>query len=114
MSLNSRISRLAIGLGVPLALNEDVEAALNNALIGDQGLASSGVREGQPKRRERMQHAELRALLVMRYSMAQRCVARYGPEIAREMLNQTEIQMQRLGFAEGSDGVQLNRLDFPS
>ena len=108
-ALNERIARLSIALRVPLERNEDVLVALLD-IKGGGGGASQGAAADSAQRREHRLRAELRGLLVLRYGLAQRCVTQLGAQMTHQLMAETEVQMQREGFAPGVDGVQLDRL----
>ena len=113
-AINSRIARLAIALHVPLAREEDVQAALH-ALTQEAAPAvvqppQAHYEAGDTQHRTQALRNELRALLVMRYGAEQRFVEQLGVQAAREIMAEAEAHLRREGFQPGADGVNLGRL----
>lgn len=117
-SLNVRIARLAIGLGISLDSDDDLVRAMS------AGAVSSVAHERRcaPERRDcagtgrgadrRLSHqrVELRGLLVLRYGVETRCVQQVGVDTARQMLIEIESDLERGGFKPGVDGMSFDRL----
>ena len=117
--LNTRIARLAIGLGV--SLQNEVEIA---RVMSQQHPASAVTTERRdsldrrgpsrmgsgPDRRMSHMREELRGLMVLRYSVETRYVDEVGATATRQILVEAEAHMQRVGFQPGADGINLDRL----
>ncbi len=112
-ALNVRIARLAMALDVPL---NDAHAL---ARLIDQPqterpsrrTASSVPRPIAITAEHRALHlfAELRGLLVLRYTLQTRSMADNGLAITQQIMMQTDAHLQRLGFAPGAGGCLVAR-----
>lgn len=91
-SLSTRIARLALALHVPL--NRQGEMS--------QLMSRHPVAPNLPMAR---QHEELRGLLVLRYQVQTRCVARIGVTATRQILVEAEQKLLLKGFRLGDDGI---------
>ena len=117
-TLNMRIARLAIALGV--ALDNEGELA---SLMGEEHDASvpherrvsadpldvAHAHNG-PECRVAHQRQELRGLLVMRYEVEKRYVDDAGITVTHQIMVEAEQQLERKGFKPGVDGIDLDRL----
>ena len=98
-ALDVSIARLAIILGVPLNTDADIQRAMlepqnNPALAGMEA-------------RLAQKHAELRALLIMRYDMEKRFSDEVGAQNTRQIMEEAEQHLSQRGFRPGADGVDL-------
>lgn len=113
--LSARIARLATVLDVNLQNASEVDRLLNmdgGAPHGHERRVSALPPAG-PERRRSHQQEELRALLVLRYSVARRYVDRVGVQVTRHILVTAQDQLEREGFrpgASGASGADLRRL----
>lgn len=98
--LNLRIARLAMGLGVSLDREAEVERVLHHRAPA----------AGAPAKHQEAQWIELRLLLLLRDELEKRCVDELGPAAARDVLVEIEAEMARRGFRQGADGLDLQRL----
>ncbi|MEO5658293.1 MAG: hypothetical protein ABIQ90_00655 [Polaromonas sp.] len=103
--LNARIARLAIGLGVSLKNESELDQVLHQLPLQEESPALH-----TPDRRQACQLTELRGLLVLRYGVEQRLVSQVGVSMTRQILAEAEEHLERVGFAPGADGINLRRL----
>lgn len=117
--LNARIARLAIGLGVSLDREDQVARVMQHVhevhvpVERRSGPAErrTTVRPGAgPDRRRAHKLAELRGLLVLRYSVEKSYVDQVGVTATRQMLVEAEEHLARDGFKPGADGINLKTL----
>ncbi len=117
-TLNMRIARLAIALGV--ALDNEGEVAslmgeehdttvLHERRVSAEHLDSAHAHTG-PECRVAHQRQELRGLLVMRYEVEKRYVDDAGVTVTHQIMIEAEQQLERKGFKPGVDGIDLDRL----
>jgi hypothetical protein len=117
-SLNARIARLAIALGVSLANDNDVAELMSEhhtPPVLHERRATSEPPEAahartSPERRVAHQREELRGLLVMRYGIEKRYVEDTGVTVTRQIMDEAEQRLERRGFKPGVDGIDLERL----
>lgn len=95
--LNTRIARLAAGLGL------SGRNVAEFRQIMQQGGASSAPRLSRTER----QRQELRALMVLRCDLMARALQDQGLEATYRMAVQAEAQLKQAGFAPGADGFEL-------
>lgn len=117
-TLNMRIARLAIALGVALdnegelasLMGEQHDAAvLHERRVSADPLDAAHAHTG-PECRVAHQRQELRGLLVMRYEVEKRYVDDAGITVTHQIMVEAEQQLQRKGFKPGVDGINLDRL----
>lgn len=115
--LNSRIARLAIGLGVSLNSKDDLVRVLRwqprvpafeRRVVGNFS-ALAGMFAGC-ERRVAHKWNELRGLLALRYGVETRYVDAVGATAARRILVGAEQHLVFRGFNPGDDGIDLNQL----
>ena len=103
--LNSRIARLAMALNISLTDRANLEAALKEPHDAAAAyLETVALGEG-PAHRVRAERAELRGLLVLRYSVEEKLAESLGFTELQELLGKIEQHMEREGFAHGADGL---------
>lgn len=106
-ALNARIARLAIGLGLSLDKQSDLDQLLEQThghTSGQQGTAlklSSGHREGH-------QRNELRGLLILRYRLEADTLSDIGLDATREVFEKSRDNLISRGFKPGADGSVLS------
>lgn len=117
-TLNMRIARLAIALGVALD-NEGELANLmgeehNATVLHERRVSADPVDAAHahigPECRVAHQRQELRGLLVMRYEVEKRYVDDAGITVTHQIMIEAEQQLERKGFKPGVDGIDLDRL----
>ena len=116
--LSCRIARLAIALGVPLSTDAEVAHALKHCeLVAARALQGHNPESHETvlinstvDRRQFHLHAELRALLTMRYNIESHYVEKFGAIATRQILIEAETQLEREGFLEGATGIDLDQL----
>lgn len=117
--LNTRIARLAIGLGVSLQNEVEIARVMSQqhpaAAVTTERRDSPDRREAArtgsgPDRRASHMREELRGLMVLRYSVETRYVNEVGVTATRQILVEAEAHMERVGFQPGADGINLDRL----
>ena len=121
-TLNARIARLAIALGVSLDNDDEVAALMNehqeptvSPELRDPSAQVSGTHAStSPEHRVAHQREELRGLLVLRYSMEKNYVHDAGVPATRQIMDKAEQELERRGFKPGADGIDLDRLFDPS
>jgi hypothetical protein len=91
-SLNTRIARLALALDMPLDRQGEQS----------QLMSCHPVAPNLPMAHQR---EELRGLLVLRYEVQTRCVARIGITATRQILVEAEQKLLLKGFHLGDDGI---------
>lgn len=111
--INARIARLATVLDI----NLQNESELNHVLYQDETRPPAVERRQpgeratmSPERRTAHLRQELRALLVLRYGVATRYVARVGVDTTRHIFVNAQDQLERDGFKPGASGVDLRRV----
>lgn len=112
--LSSRIARLAIALDVDLESDAQVSSLLQRppevAIERRQGPERrSAERPGSPDRRIAHKRAELRGLVVMRYSLELRTIDLLGTGSALELLQAVAQALEDQGFPRSAHG-QRHRL----
>ena len=115
--LNARIARLAMGLGLSLAQEADLQRVLAfqkpsvlHERRGQQADRRGGQRGGSSSdRRASHRWEELRGLVVMRYELETRLVADMGAGATHELMHAASAQLTREGFVDGADGAYLQR-----
>ena len=110
--LSARIARLATILGVDLQNDSEIHRVLNidGGAPGGYERRRSASQPPGPERRKSNQQEELRALLVLRYSMSRRYVDRIGVQATRHVLVNAQYQMELDGFKPGASGADVRRL----
>ncbi len=110
--LSARIARLATILGVDLQNDSEIHRVLNidGGAPGGYERRRSASQPPGPERRKSNQQEELRALLVLRYSMSRRYVDRIGVQATRHVLVNAQEQMELDGFKPGASGADVRRL----
>lgn len=117
-TLNMRIARLAIALGVALD-NEGELASLmgeehDATVLHERRVSADPVDAAHahigPECRVAHQRQELRGLLVMRYEVEKRYVDDAGITATHQIMIEAEQQLERKGFKPGVDGINLDRL----
>ena len=98
-ALDVSIARLAIILGVPLNTDADIQRAMQEPQ-NNPALAGMEARLAQ-------KHAELRALLIMRYDMEKRFSDEVGSQNTRQIMEEAAQHLNQRGFRPGADGVDL-------
>jgi len=116
--LNARIARLAIGLGVKLddqaelnalmALSTSAPVTHERRTAGGTGAAMHPT--STVERRFAHQREELRGLLVLRYQMGTASLNENGLTITRHIIEEAEEHLIRQGFKPGADGLKLETL----
>ena len=103
--LNSRIARLAMALNIALTDESSVTDVLKEP-VDAAAAYLEGVALGEgPAHRLRAERAELRGLLVLRYSIEEKLAASIGFTELQQLLGKIEQHMEREGFAHGADGM---------
>ena len=95
-TLNKRIARLAIALGLEL----DTDVGLREALEPVD----------PPSPHAHAFQEELRGLLTLRYQMEKQLVDEVGSEAMHRMVLEVEQHMERMGFKPGVDGIHEHQL----
>ena len=113
--ISARIARLATVLDVDLQNDSALDRLLNmdGGAPGGHERRVSGMPPAGPERRKSNQQEELRALVVLRYSVARSYVQRVGVQATRHILVHAQDQLERDGFkpgASGTSGDDLRRL----
>jgi len=110
-TINARIARLAIGLGISLdtaqAVQELLELPPAPPVAVERRVAGSAAPAGMQRPVERrIAHLkeELRALVVLRYRLESASVENNGLAATRDLLNQAHRHLLEQGFKPGSDG----------
>ncbi|NDP39847.1 MAG: hypothetical protein GZ093_14040 [Rhodoferax sp.] len=117
-TLNMRIARLAIALGVALDNEGEVAGLMSeehDTTVLHERRVSAAPHEGGhahvgPECRVAHQRQELRGLLVMRYEVEKRYVDDAGVTVTHQIMIEAEQQLERKGFKPGVDGIDLDRL----
>lgn len=117
-TLNRRIARLAIALGVALDNEGEIASLMGEAhdtTVLPERRGSADPLDGArahigPECRVAHQRQELRGLLVMRYGVEKRYVDDAGVTVTRLIMVEAERQLERKGFKPGVDGINLDRL----
>lgn len=102
VELNTRIARLCRLLDVRLESEDDLQRLLSGASFGTTGTA-----EGEAARRQAREWAELRALSKMRCDLLAEALEDFGLAATCTLAEMAEGDLQRLGFAPGSDGFAM-------
>lgn len=98
--LDMSIARLALACGVSLDSEESINLAMRNPI--------ESAHESSSEHEEQQLHEQLRGLLVLRYELEKRCVEEVGEQATRDLMAQAEAHLNALGFAPGSDGVEID------
>jgi hypothetical protein len=122
--LNSRIARLAIGLGLSLQDASDVARVMSWQDVPEVLVERRNPEEAQRpmlqgsslERRVARAWRELRALIVLRYKVETEFVEQVGTSETRQILEDIEVSLVRKGFKPGADGLDLEVLfkDLPA
>jgi len=112
-TLNARIARLAIGLGVdlsdPAALSKLMQLPSHPPVAVDRRVAAPDARSaqvfGNGERRVSHWQEELRGLVTLRYHIETLSVAENGLAATRQMMVQVHQHLLDQGFKAGADGV---------
>jgi hypothetical protein len=107
-SLNARIARLNLLLGVRLESQADVQRLLSRQLPAFQATGPAHSLN-QAQRRERQQWEELRGLVTMRCDLVAHTLAQLGLDLTRQLTDLAEQDLLRQGFKPGADGFELLR-----
>ena len=110
--LSARIARLATLLDVNLQNDSELDRLLNmdGGAPGGHERRVSALPPAGPERRKSHQQEELRALLVLRYSVSRRYVDRVGVQATRCILVNAQNQLELQGFKPGAAGADLRRV----
>ena len=113
--ISARIARLATVLDVDLQNDSELDRLLNmdGGVPGGHERRVNGLPPTGPERRKSNQQEELRALVVLRYSVSRSYVQRVGVQATRHILVHAQDQLEREGFkpgASGASGAELRRL----
>jgi hypothetical protein len=116
--LSCRIARLAIALGVSLKTDAEVAHAINRCeLVAEHELHGRNTDrhetshiDSSADRRQTHLHEELRALLTMRYNIESHYVEEFGVIATRQLLIETETQLELEGFQQGAAGIDVDQL----
>lgn len=110
-TLNARIARLAIGLGVDLDNAQTLSDLLVRPVTAPLPLERRGVDVGTgsmppptAERRVAYLKDELRALVVMRYRLESTSIENNGLSVTRELMEQAHQHLLERGFRPGADG----------
>ncbi|MHB8950393.1 MAG: hypothetical protein ACYC4S_15215 [Rhodoferax sp.] len=117
-TLNMRIARLAIALGVALDNESEVATLMgeehDTSVLHERRVSAAADDGGHvhvgPECRLAHQRQELRGLLVMRYKVEKRYVDDAGITVMHQIMIEAEAQLERKGFKPGVDGIDLDRL----
>jgi len=117
-TLNARIARLAIGLGVSLKNDDEVARVMSRQQVVRElherrvTLDRRDVPRIDSDSDRRIAHLweELRGLLVLRYGVETRYVDEVGVTATRQIMVEAEVHLTRAGFKPGADGINLDRL----
>lgn len=111
-ALDARIARLSIALRVPLTTEADVERALQHraAPVAVERRQGPNPDYAGPERRVAHHHAELRALLVMRWELCRQLAGSVGAPAVRHLLHAACGRLQREGFSAEAQGALLHSL----
>ncbi len=116
-TLNARIARLSMSLGLSLNDRAVVDSLLSAPAFAPVPVerrkqpASAGTHAGMgSERRHSFKREELRGLLIMRYQLETTSVTQNGLEVTRHALLQVEDHMEKLGFKPGVDGLSLDNI----
>jgi hypothetical protein len=107
-SLNTRIARLSLLLGVKLESETDVQRLLGRQM---SVFTASGPADSlnRAQRRERQQWEELRGLVAMRCDLVTHTLEHLGLDLTRQLTDIAEQDLLRQGFKPGADGFELLR-----
>lgn len=114
--LNARIARLAMGLGLSLRQEPDIQRVIAyqaphvSLERRSQSDRRSGPRAVSSDRRASRQWEELRGLLVLRYELEVQYAQELGASVTREIFTEASDRLARDGFAVGLDGIDLKKL----
>lgn len=113
--LNTRIARLAIGLGVDLDNQSAVNALMERPQImpvaHERRAADSAGRSGSSgERRTAHLREELRGLLVLRYHLETDSFNDNGLTVTRQLIERAQQHLIQQGFKPGADGLRLDDL----
>lgn len=104
-TLNARIARLCLTLGVHLDSDADVEHLLERD--GAEWAKTPG--DSAMARRRQQALEELRGLFVVRCDLMSHTLHSLGPEVTFQIVKLVEEQLLKEGFAPGADGFELYR-----
>lgn len=115
-TLNARIARLAIGLGMDLADEAVVNRLLECPPAPRVAIERRDNRGGEQTRHPAMSgerrvshlHEELRGLLVLRYRLETTSLNDNGLTLTRQILEQTEQHLVQKGFKPIAHGLDLD------
>jgi len=115
-TLNARIARLAIGLGMNLEDQGVVTRLLDGPpaprVVTERRANREGARPAHPamsgERRVSHLHEELRGLLVLRYRMETTSLNDNGLTLTRQILDQAEEHLVQKGFKPIAHGLDLD------
>lgn len=115
VELSGRIARLAIALGVNLDDTQQVSALLQRvAPVAVERRVQpdrrTSDRPGSPDRRVAHKHAELRGLVLMRYSLELNTIDALGATAAQQVLRTVAQALEHEGFPPGAAGLRLHVL----
>jgi len=114
--LNARIARLAMGLGLSLRQEPDIQRVITyqkphvSVERRTQSDRRSGVRSSSSDRRASQQWEELRGLVVLRYELELKYAQEMGASVTRDIFTEASARLIRDGFAVGMDGMDLKKL----
>lgn len=100
--LDMSIARLALAGGISLDGEMNINLVIRDSVQSDK--------ESESKHEGRQVHDQLRGLFVLRYDLERRCVEQVGEQATGDLMAQAEEHLSRLGFAPGSDGIDMNQL----
>lgn len=114
--LNARIARLAMGLGLSLRQEPDIQRVITyqaphvSVERRSQADRRTGPRAVSSDRRASRQWEELRGLLVLRYELEVQYAQELGASVTKEIFTEASDRLSRDGFAAGLDGIDLKKL----
>jgi hypothetical protein len=114
--LNARIARLAMGLGLSLRQEPDIQRVITyqaphvSLERRSQSDRRTGPRAVSSDRRASRQWEELRGLIVLRYELEVQYAQELGASVTREIFTEASDRLARDGFAVGLDGIDLKKL----
>jgi hypothetical protein len=113
-TMNARIARLAIALGISLQDKSDLARVMNAPAAPQvpeerRRSAGDGLHAGPgPDRRIAHSFEELRGLIVLRYKMEKSYVDDVGVAQTRKIFSDAEDELVRRGFRRGEDGTETS------
>ena len=114
--LNARIARLAMGLGLSLRQEPDIQRVITyqsphvSVERRSQSDRRTGARASSSDRRASRQWEELRGLVVLRYELELKYAQEMGASVTRDIFTEASARLTRDGFAVGMDGMDLKKL----